>query len=226
MYQYVMLVCVNVQALAPVAQYPQLLPAARVVLADHGLSGLTLERLSTASGVSRMTLHRKGITRSDVVDALLADTSQRYLSAVLPALTVPGTAAERLRAVLIAMFAVADDHLPLLAGLFARPDSVFHDPAAGSDPVGTSELFTRPIARLLRDGALDHSLRVIDDPDTTAAAIFNIAGWGYVHLRHAQRWTTKKAATSVLDIVLPGLVAGPQRTTPRRRIRQARQSRA
>lgn len=215
---------VDVQGLSPVAAYPQLLPAARAVLAEHGLSGLTLERLSGASGISRMTLHRKGVTLSDVVDALVADTGQRYLSAVLPALTVPGTAAERLCAVLTAMFVVADDHLPLLAGLFARPDSVFHDSAADGEPVGTSELFTRPIARLLRDGALDHSLRAVDDPDTTAAAIFNVAGWGYVHLRHAQRWTAEQAAASILEIVLPGLA----QTTPasRQRNGQARQSRA
>lgn len=154
---------------------------------------------------------------SDVVEALLADTAQQYLNAVLPAMTIPGNAAERLQSVLEATFTVVDDHLALLAGLFARQDSIFHVAAEGDAPVATSALFTAPLARLLRDGAVDRSLREVDDPDATAAVLFNVGGWGYVHLRHAQRWTREQATHAVLELVLPGLTVerSPNRSTGR-----------
>lgn len=195
---------------------PRLLPGAQQVLADAGLSGLTLERLSAASSVSRMTLHRRGVTVPQVVEALIADAEREYLEAVLPALTGSGNAAERLRAVLLATFHAADRHLPLLAGLFSRPDSVFHDTPTsqepGDAPVASTDLFTAPIARLFRDGTADHSLRTVADPDVAAATLFNIAGWGYVHLRHAQRWTSQQAGDAVLELVLPGLLPSPNPT--------------
>jgi len=192
---------------------PRLLPGARQVLATHGLSGLTLERLSSASGVSRMTLHRRGVSLPQVVEALVADAGQEYLRAVLPPLTGPGDAATRLEAVLQATFAAAERHLPLLAGMFARPDSVFHDrpgPDTRPDaPVASTAVFTAPFARLLQDGAADGSLRAVRDLDVSAAALFNVAGWGYVHLRHSQHWDADHAADAVLDLVLPGLHARP-----------------
>jgi len=196
---------------SPVASDPRLLLGARQVLAEHGLSGLTLERLSASSGVSRMTLHRRRVTLPEVVEALVADAGREYLTAVLPALTGPADAAARLRLVLLATFGVADRHLPLLAGLFHRPDSIFHDPqpeAAGPDAaIASTDLFTGPLSRILRDGAADGSLRAVRDPDLSAAALFNVAGWGYVHLRHAQHWPHGMAADAVLDLVLPGLAS-------------------
>jgi hypothetical protein len=34
-----------------------------------------------------------------------------------------------------------------------------------------------------------------------AAVLFNSIGWGYVHLRHAQRWGAERARRSVLDLL-------------------------
>lgn len=212
MYHNVRVSIVSSQAGTVAAPDRRLLAGARQVLAEHGLSGLTLERLSAASGMSRMTLNRRRVTVPAVVAALVADAGREYLAAVLPAVTGRGDAATRLRAVLLAMFTVADRHLPLLAGMYHRPDSVFHEPASPAYPGGSDDariastgLFTGPLSRLLRDGATDGSLRVVPDPDASATALFNVAGWGYVHLRHAQRWTGEEAAQAVLDLVLPGL---------------------
>ena len=185
---------------------PRLLAGAEQVLAEHGLEGVTLERLSAASGLSRMTLHRRRVTTRSVVAALVEAAAGEYLAGVLPALTSTGDAEHRLRAVLVAIFDVADRHLALLAGLFPRPDSVFHEPKAGPGPVDTDELFSRPIARLLRDGAADGTLRAVPDPDRAAVVLFNVVGWGYVHLRHAQRWGPEQARADLLDLGLRGLL--------------------
>jgi AcrR family transcriptional regulator len=56
----------------------------------------TLERIATEAGVSRMTLHRHGITRDGLLGALSERLEDAYRSAMWPALTAPGSGRERL----------------------------------------------------------------------------------------------------------------------------------
>jgi AcrR family transcriptional regulator len=48
---------------------PRLLEAAKRTFAAHGYGGATLERIATEAGVSRVTLHRRGVSK----DGLLAE---------------------------------------------------------------------------------------------------------------------------------------------------------
>lgn len=181
---------------------PEFIDAAHELVGRSGLSALTIERLAEAAGTSRMTLHRRGVTRGRVVDALVLRAGEAYVAALWPALTSPGTGADRLADALAAICATADDHLALLAGLFAEPDSPFHGAAGDDGQRETDALFVAPLARLLRDGELDGSLARVDDPDETATVMFNLVGWGYVHLRHAQRWPSGRARTAAVGFAL------------------------
>ncbi len=183
--------------------------AARSVVAKHGLAGLTIERLAEAAGTSRMTLHRRHITRRAVVDALQQRAAAEYATALWPALTSPSTGAERLSMALDAICVVADEHLALLAGLFAATESPFHvvDASSGND-AETHDLFVAPLARLLRDGAADGTLDHVDDPAETATVLFNVIGWGYVHLRHAQHWPIERARRAVVSLATAALRPG------------------
>ena len=128
--------------------------------------------------------HRRGLTR----EALIAALAHR--------------AAEPLQAALQAMFAVADEHLELLAGMFLARGEMFHKP--GPEAL-TVDAFADPLERLLRDSAVDGSLRPVD-PTPTATVLFNTAGWGYVHLRASHRWPPDRARAAVIDLVLGGLL--------------------
>ena len=185
---------------------PELLAAAARVLAEHGYRGLTLDRLAGPAATSRMTLHRRGVSVRGVVDGLTLLAVTQLHAGLLPALTGDGHAAARLNAAVRAVLAVADEHLPLLAGLYADDAGVFHAPPGADGRVPTHDVFVAPFARLLRDGALDGSLRGVQDPVETATALFNLAGWGYVQLRHAHRWSAAHATDAVLALVLQGLL--------------------
>ncbi len=125
---------------------PLTIDAAQTVIAEHGLGGLTLERLAEAAGASRMTLHRRHVTRRAVVDALLQRAADEYAAALWPALTSPATADQRLSMALDAICTVADEHLALLAGLFADTESPFHSLADGSTTdAETHGLFVAPV---------------------------------------------------------------------------------
>ena len=179
------------------------LEAGRSALRKYGYAGTTAERLAQEAGVSRVTLHRRGITRDLVIAALVERSTERYRAALWPALTGSGNAGERLEAALNALCDAAEADLELLVALRAQSDGVFHE---SGDEVLTRDVFTDPLVRMLRDGAEDGSLRAVDAMET-ATALFNMVGWTYVHLRTGHGWTARRARKSCVDLALHGVVA-------------------
>jgi AcrR family transcriptional regulator len=173
-------------------------------VARWGLTETTLERVAAEAGMSRATIYRRGVTREELVAALTARAAETFRAAMWPVLAGSGSAAERLRAGLSAICATADEHLPLLAGMFLAHGEVFHQPGTEALVV---DVFAEPFERLLRDGAADGSLRAVP-PTVTATVLFNTVGWGYVHLRAGHEWPAERARDAVLDLVLNGLVTG------------------
>jgi AcrR family transcriptional regulator len=184
----------------------RILSAARQAVERHGWREATLERIAGAAGLSRMTLHRRGVTRTAVLAGLANLLEEDFRSALWPALTAPGSARERLELACEGMCDVAERNLELLAALGDAPrDRIFHEEGEG---VLTRRVFTEPVERLLRDGAADGSLRAVEDPAETATVLFNLIGWTYRHLRRGHGWSPERARRGVLSIALQGLAAG------------------
>lgn len=191
-----------------------LLDVAIEVIAEFGYSGLTLARLADAAGSSRMTLHRREVTLASVVAGLGLRAAAELRAELFPVLTATGPADQRLRAALVAMCDVADHYLPLLAGLFSADDGVFHSPPDATGALPTTEAFVAPFVKLLADGEADGSLRPQADRTETATILFNAVGWGYVQLRHTQRWPPTRARDGVLRLVLTGLARSQEPDSP------------
>ena len=178
-----------------------LLEAATAAFREHGFAGATLERIATEAGLSRVTLHRRGVTKDGLLAALAERGAERYRAALWPALTSPGTARERLEAAMGALCVSAEENLELLVALRAQSDAVFH--ADGEEPL-TRSVFTDPFERVLRDGASDGTLREVD-PVETATVVFNLVGWTYVHLRTGHRWPPERARRATVELALHGV---------------------
>lgn len=185
-----------------------LLDAAAAVVAEHGTAGLTLARVADAAGTSRMTLHRREATVPGLLAGLSLRAAAELKDALFPALTGTGPARDRLVQALEATFAVADRHLPVLAGLFAADAGVFHAEADATGALPTADPFVAPYAKLLADGMADGTLAAVPDPAETATVLFNAAGWAYVQLRHSQRWPADRARDGVLALVMSGVTGG------------------
>src|SRR4051812_48785692 len=55
-----------------------ILDAAATVLARDGAAGFTLERVASEAGVSRVTLHRRGIGRPELLQGLAAQAREDF----------------------------------------------------------------------------------------------------------------------------------------------------
>ncbi len=186
------------------ASAPEILEAARSAFERHGYVGATLERIAAAAGVSRVTLHRRGVTKDGLLTELVSRATEDYRRLLWPALTGEGTGAERLAQALDALCEAAEAHMSLLVALRAQSDGVFH--RQGEDEALTRSVFAEPLERLLRDGIADGSIREVE-PLETATVLFNLVGWTYVHMRTGHGWSPEHARTAVLDPVLNGLLA-------------------
>jgi AcrR family transcriptional regulator len=194
--------CYPASVRSPIAD-PQLLDARRA-LATYGYAGATVERIAMEAGVSRVTLHRRGVTKDGLLAELVARAVEDYRRAMWPALTGSGTGAERLKHALEALCASAEEHMALLVALRSQSDRVFHREDEGE--AMTRTVFTEPLEKLLREGAADGSLREVD-PAETATVLFNLVGWTYVHLRTGHGWSRARALRATLDPVLHGLLS-------------------
>jgi AcrR family transcriptional regulator len=175
----------------------------RGAVRDRRWHEVRLEDIAAAAGVSRMTLHRRGVGKPQVLDGLAALLEAEHQRAVLPALTAPGDAATRLRLALEACCDVDERYLSLLDELGDhRRDAIFHE--EGDGPVLTRATFTDALRRLLEDGARDGTLDPGDDPERTATLLFNAAGWTYRHMRVGHRWPPEQARAAVVELLVRG----------------------
>lgn len=180
------------------------LDGVRAAVRDRRWHEVRLEDIATAAGVSRMTLHRQGVGKDEVLAGLAALLEAEHQRAALPALTSPGDAATRLRLALEAACDVDERYLALVDELGdGRRDAIFHEQGAG--PVLTRAPFTDALRRILEDGAREGTLDPGPDAEQTATLLFNAAGWTYRHMRVGHHWPPEQARASVVDLLARGV---------------------
>jgi AcrR family transcriptional regulator len=186
---------------------PQIVDAARQVLAQDGLAAATLERISAAAGISRMTLHRRGVSKRDILDALAQRHEADYREAIWPALVAVGSGRERLVRALELLCDVTERNLALLGALADGRAATERDgaPAARLNRA----VFVEPLARLLLDGAADGSLARLDAQET-ATLLLDAVGHAYRQLRVGRGWAPERARSGITRLVIGGVLAAPQ----------------
>src|SRR5512133_19308 len=183
-----------------------LLEGAHRAIERYGWQQATLERIATEAGVSRMTLHRRGVTREGLLGALAERLEAAYRAGMWPALTARGSGRERLEQALAGYCEAVEANLELLAALAeADHNAIFHE--EGQRGL-TRPGFTERIRSLLQDGAADGSLAP-EDPEETATLLLNLVSWTYRHLRRGHGWDAERARAGVLRIALDGVAARP-----------------
>jgi AcrR family transcriptional regulator len=180
-----------------------LLDAAARLLERAGVRALSISAIAEEAGISRVTLHRRGISVDDVVVAVLARASDELRDALWPVITSSGDAAARLHAALRTLCDIAERHDAVLTAFYGEPAR----PIPNRPDRTTSLEFIEPFERLMRDGQLDHSLHV-SDPAADATLVANAVCWTYLHMRRAHRWPRNTATDHVIALATAHLTTG------------------
>jgi AcrR family transcriptional regulator len=188
---------------------PERLAQLRDALGHRDWRELTVAEIASAVGVSRMTLHRHGVGKDEVLVALAQLLEQEFRDVAFPALAAGGTARDRLRGALSSVCVIDEKYLGVFAALSTALEPVFHEQGDGA--VLTREPFTGTLRRLIVAGMEDGSIGVVEDAEETATLIFNATGHTYRHLRTGHRWPAERAQEAVVALVVDGL-PGPGAT--------------
>lgn len=164
---------------------------------------LPLEELARSAGLSRMTLHRRGITREDILSELAQLLESEYRQAALPALSALAPAPERLTMVLRSTCEIDERYLGLMEALHTQLPAIYHEPGEGE--VLTRGPFIDALKRILQDGVREGTLALPGDLDETATLLFNAAGWTYREMRTGHRWSPQKAREQVVRLLVSGM---------------------
>ena len=178
------------------------LDAVARILEREGLRGLTLSSIADEAGLSRVTLHRRGLNVDDCVVGVLARASDDLRGSLWPAVTGSGDAADRLEVGLRILCDVAERHAGVLIAFFGEPARPIPDRPGRTTSFEFVELFER----LLRDGAADGSMHV-DDPARSAVLVANTACWLYLHMTRAHGWPAGEAVDQVIHMATASLRA-------------------
>lgn len=167
----------------------QVLDAADRIIEREGLRGLSLSSIADEAGISRVTLHRRGISVNDCLVGVLVRASDDLRTSLWPVATGSGDAAERLEMGLRVLCEVAERHGGVVVQFFGQPNL----PIPGRPGRTTSLEFIELFERLLRDGMTDGSLSVTD-PAREATLIANSVFWTYLQMTRAHGWPPDEAA--------------------------------
>ncbi|MDQ6697609.1 MAG: TetR/AcrR family transcriptional regulator [Actinomycetota bacterium] len=138
------------------------------LIAEHGLDATKMEDIAAATGVPKATLYYHFEGKEAILAFLFAEIHNELDAAIDEAANGPGSAADRLRAVVVAYlrvvhaFPAASRALQFDLGRAARLPTISQR---------TDAVFLDPVQALLVAGAADGSLRPVDHPRLVATAI-------------------------------------------------------
>ena len=175
------------------------------LFADSGLDGTKMEEIAAATGVPKATLYYYFEGKEDILAFLFREVLGEVAEAIDAALRTEGTAADRLRAAIVAhlrvmeQFPAASRALQFDLGRAARIPQI-------DERIQTA--FRGPIRQLLGEGAADGSLRTVAHPRTVAVAILGtVTTVGINTIGLGTPRPLEEIADDVMDFVLRGVSA-------------------
>ncbi len=181
----------------------QILDAAEL-FAERGLDDTKMEDIAAATGVPKATLYYYFDGKADILAFLFRAVLDEVRTAVTTAAAGRGSAAERLRRVIVAHLEVfhqlpmASRALQFDLGRAARVPEL----ATRADAS-----FVAPVRELLAEGARDGSLRAVPHPAITALVIMGaITTTGMNVLAMDSTRSVRTVANVVAAVVLDGLL--------------------
>jgi AcrR family transcriptional regulator len=177
--------------------------AAADLIAERGLDSTKMDDFAAATGVPRATLYYYFEGKEDILSHIFGVVLDAVGAAVSKGAGTSGTAADRLAR-------VVTNHL----GVFERYPSAsralhFDLGRAARLPELAARVrasYIDPVSDLLQQGALDGSIRPLDNPTLNAVAVLGATSTAAIHVMAIDRsGSVKKVAKTLVPFVLEGL---------------------
>ena len=173
--------------------------------AQHGLDGVKMDELAKVTGVPKATLYYYFDGKEDVLGFLFHDVLDAMGEAIDAAVRSEGTAAERLRGVIAAHLGVVERMPEATMAL------QFELGRAARLPLVDERIeaaFRSPVRKLLKEGAVDGSLRPVAHPGLVAVAVLGAVSTVAVNaISLGPIRPVTELVDEVVAVVLDGLAA-------------------
>jgi TetR/AcrR family transcriptional regulator len=179
--------------------------ASAELIADAGLDGTKMEDIAAATGVPKATLYYYFEGKEDILAFLFQAVLDELATAITAAVQTEGTAADRLRAAIVA-------HLRVIEAFPAASRALQFDLGrAARTPLINDRIesaFRGPVRRLLEQGAEDGSLRPVAHPRLIAVAILGtVTTVGINAISLGPNRSLEDIADDLIGFVLHGVAA-------------------
>ena len=182
----------------------KVLAAARL-FADFGLDGTKMEDIAATTGVPKATLYYYFEGKEDILAFLFAEILDELARAIEDALRAQGSAADRLRAAIVAHLRVFEEYPAASRALQFDLGRAARIPLINQR---TDSAFLGPVRGLLKEGADDGSLRAVAHPRLVATAILGaVTTIGINALTLGRKRPVEEIAEDVIAFVLHGVSA-------------------
>jgi len=188
----------------PTAMREKVLAAAEL-FADRGLDATKMEDIAAATRVPKATLYYYFEGKEDILAFLFSEILDEVGRAIDEAVSAEGTAAERLRAAIVA-------HLRVFEAFPAASRALQFDLGrAARTPLIDERIehaFRGPVRQLLDEGAEDGSLRRVEHPRLVAVAILGaVTTVGVNAISTGRSRKLDDVADDLVGFVLQGVAA-------------------
>lgn len=173
----------------------KLMEVTRRLLDVHGPDGISLSAIATEANMSRMTLHRNGITVGRLMGDLVGSASADLRESLWPVLTSSAPAADRLSLAIHTLCEVVERHATVLSAVYHQPNRP-HPSIQGRTAAFE---FAEPFERILIDGNHDRTTGS-GSPRDDAEFLINAVTWTYLHMRRSHGWPEDKAREATLTL--------------------------
>ena len=175
------------------------------LIADLGLDATKMEDIAAATGVPKATLYYHFEGKEDILAFLFTEILDEVGAAVDAAVHAEGTAAERLRRLVLAHLGVIEAYPAASRALQFDLGRAARTPLI-NERVETA--FRQPVRRLLEAGVADGSLRAVDQPGLMATAILGaVTTAGINAIALGPRRSAAEIADDVVGLVIDGVGA-------------------
>lgn len=175
------------------------------LIADLGLDATKMEDIAAATGVPKATLYYHFEGKEDILAFLFSEILDEVGAAVDAAVHAEGTAAERLRRLVLAHLGVIEAYPAASRALQFDLGRAARTPLI-NERVETA--FRQPVRRLLEEGVADGSLRAVDHPGLMATAILGaVTTAGINAIALGPRRSAGEIADDVVGLVIDGVGA-------------------